>query len=283
MTVRSFACQLSWELRKLWARPRTHLGFAVSLLFEIALVLLYRTTSLADVLDRNAWHVPAELAGPLSGLTVAAHVAGETMVFVASLFLALVAGDVIANESEERTLHMIMSRAVTRESVLLQKVLACGLYTVALCLFVGVTSLALGLLVEGPGAIVFVSARESIVGVHAFSAGLRRYALGTAMIAPCWLTFTLIAFTLSCCRMKPGAATVLALTILLADHVVRLQPGFPGLLPYTLTTRLLTWRQVFGYRIAWLRIGRNLSELFLVDGMLLAMAWWVFHRRELAP
>lgn len=279
----AFARQLGWEIRKLAARPRTYLGFAVSLAFEIALVLLYRFSPLDELLDRKYWQVPAELAGPPSGLTVATHVSAETMGVVAALFLALVAGDIIANESEERTLHMIFSRAVTRESVLLQKILVCAAYTVALCVFVGVTSLALGLLVQGPGTLVVVAAQESIIGVHDLASGLQRYALGIAMLGPCWLTFTLIAFALSCCKMKPGAATVLALSVLLTDHVLRIQPAFAALAPYSLTTRILTWRQVFGYDVAWLRIERNLSQLLLVDAALIALAWAVFRRRELAP
>lgn len=280
----AFLRQLGWEIRKLFARPRTHLGFAACLLFELALVVLYRTSSLDEALGGTYWRVPAELAGThLSGLTVATHVAAETMAVIAALFLALVAGDMIANESEERTLHMIFSRPVTRESVLIQKVIACILYTLLLCLFVGLTSLALGLAFAGPGPLVIVSATESVIGVHEPAIGLQRYALAVAMLGPCWVTFALIAFALSCCQMKPGAATVVALAVLLTDHVLRIQPAFAAFVPYSLTTRILTWRQAFGYEIAWLRIERNLSQLLVLDVALVALACWIFRRRELAP
>jgi ABC-2 type transport system permease protein len=284
--VRRFLRQQRWELIKLWARPRTYLGFGATLLFEIVLVSLYRTTGLDEALDRNYWQVPAQLAdlaANTSGVTVAAHVTAETMAIMASLFLALVAGDIIANESEERTLHMIFSRPVTREAVLAQKVIACVVYTLLLAVFVGATALALGLLVDGPGKVVVVSARESIVGVHDFWPGLRRYALGIAMLGPSWLTFTLVAFTLSCWRIKPGAATVVALAVLLGDELLRVQPGFAGFAPYALTTRLLTWRQVFGFHVAWPRIARNLSQLLWIDLALIGLAWVTFRRRELAP
>lgn len=279
----AFLRQLGWEIRKLAHRPRTWLGFGACFLFEVALVLLYHATPLDEALGRAYWRVPPELAAPLSGLTVATHVTAETMAVMASLFLALVAGDIIANESEERTLHMIFARPVTRAAVLLQKTIACGLFTVALCVFVGTTALALGLLAAGPGRVVVVSAQESIIGAHAFAPGLRRYALGVALLGPCWLTFTLIAFALSCCRMKPGVATVLALAGLLTDHALRIQPAFAAFAPYSLTTRILSWRQVFGWDVAWLRIERNLTELLLLDAILVVAAWWIFRRRDLAP
>ena len=107
----AFFRQLGWEIRKLSARPRTYLGFAMSLLFEVVLLILYRVTPLEDTLGRTFWRVPPGLAdGARSGLTVGLHVAAETMAVMTSLFLALVAGDIIAYESEERTLHMIFAR-----------------------------------------------------------------------------------------------------------------------------------------------------------------------------
>ncbi len=279
-----FLRQLGWELRKLWSRPRSYLGFAACLLFEIALILLYRTTSLDEIVGAVYWKVPPTLATTtLSGLTVATHVTAETTSMIGALFLALVAGDLIANESEERTLHMIFSRPVSRGAVVLQKVIVCVVYTILLCLFVGVTALGIALVVEGPGPVVVFSAKESLIGVHDFVPGLRRYALAVMMLGPCWVTFTLLGFFLSCCRMKPGAATVVATALLLTDHVMRIQPAFAGYLPYSLGTRILTWRQPFAYEVSWLRIERNLSQLFLLDIALILLAWWVFRRRELAP
>lgn len=283
MSAVGFVRQLRWENRKLWSRPRTYLGFAATLLFEIVLVFLYRTTALDDLFAQTYWRVPPDLAGPLSGMTVATHVTAQIMGAIASLFLALVAGDIIANESEERTLHMIFARPVTRASVLLQKVLVCAGYTLVLCVFVSATSLALALAVEGPGRLVMVAPRESLIGVHELASGLRRYALGTALLWPCSITFTLVAFTLSCCRMKPGAATVLAIALFLVDQTLRVQPGLPSYATYSLTTRILTWRQAFGFEIAWLRIERNLLQLLLFDLGLITCAWWIFRRRELAP
>src|SRR5262249_27381298 len=160
-------------------------GFAVTFVFEAALAVVYHATPLGDAIAHAYWRVPPELTGPPSGLTAGAHIAAETMAIITPLFLALVAGDIIANESEERTLHMIFSRSVTREAVLAQKMLTCALYTLVLSVFVGVTSLALALLLDGPGRLVLISARESLIGIHAFMPGLERYALAIAMLGPC--------------------------------------------------------------------------------------------------
>jgi hypothetical protein len=107
----SFLRQLGWEVRRLAARPRTHLGFAACVAVELLLVVLYRTTSLEEIIDTSVWRVPPALAAEgFSGLTAATHLLGQTMALAAALFLALVGGDIVANESEERTLPMIFAR-----------------------------------------------------------------------------------------------------------------------------------------------------------------------------
>ena len=112
---------------------------------------------------------------------------------------------------------------------------------------------------------------------------MARYTLSILILGFCCLTFTLMAFALSCWRMKPGAAAVTAGAIVVTDQVIRVMPGLSHIAPYCLTTRLLTWRQVLHDEIPWLKIERNLSELFYFDVALILLAWWVFRRRELAP
>jgi hypothetical protein len=51
--------------------------------------------------------------------------------------------------------------------------------------------------------------------------------------------------------------------------------------PYTLTTRIVSWRQVFNQEIPWLRLERNYGELALLDVALVVIAWLAFRRRAL--
>jgi len=101
------------------------------------------------------------------------------------------------------------------------------------------------------------------------------------MLVAASLTVTMLALTLSCFDVKPGTATALAVAVFLVDEFVRLQPAFVTIAPYCLSTRLLTWRQVFNDTIPWLRIQRNYSDLLRVDVVLALVAWWAFRRREL--
>ena len=277
----AFRRQLRWELRKLWRRPRTYAGFVATFLFELTLMLFWRLPAVREGYGRELFHLDVDVDRALTGLTTAVHVTAECMALIGALFLGLVASDMLAREVEDGTLRMALARPVGRTSLLAQKLVASAVYTVALTAFVGLSTLALGLVLEGPGKLVVFSVREGVVAVLGFGLGLERYALAVPMLAAAMFTVTLLAIAVSCFPMKSGTAIVVAGSILLADHLIRLEPALGSIAPYTLTTRLLTWRQMFGHPINWGRIERNYRDLLMLDLVLIAISWWAFTRREI--
>jgi ABC-2 type transport system permease protein len=281
----AFRRQLRWELRKLWRRPRSYVGFAAALVFQAAIFGLFQLGPVRERVLKTVWRLYQRFGvdDVFSALSSAVEVTGQTMMFVGAVSLALVGSDVVAKEAEDGTLRMVFCRPVTRTSVLLQKLIACALYTVALCAFVAASAFLIGLVIEGPGPLVILTVRESLFGVHEFGPGLARYALAIPLLAAGFFTVALLAFTLACLPVKPATAAVVAIIVVLADWAVQMHPTFAPVAPYTLMTRISSWRQVFNDTIPWLRLERNYSELFLVDVTLLAVAWWAFLRRRLTP
>ncbi len=277
----AFLAQLRWELRRMWRRPRTYVGFAAALVFEVLLALLYRTPQAQAQLLRHVWRVtlPFDLRDAFSALPTAVEVASETLLNVGALFLALAATDVVARELEDGTLRMALCRPVSRTSVLLQKLVACAVYTAALVLWIMAGSLALGLVLAPHGKLVILVARDGIAGTLDFWPGLTRYALAAVPNVAAIFTVTLLAFTLSCFPVKPGTALALAVAILFADWAIHLQ--FLTVSPYCLATRLGTWRQFFNDEVPWLRIRRNFRDLAWIDVALVGLAWVAFVRRPL--
>ena len=84
--MRGFIGQLGWELRRLWARPRTYIGFAVTFGFELVLSLLWRLPSVRELMAREFWKMHLQMAEGFSGLTTAVHMTSETMAMIAMLF-----------------------------------------------------------------------------------------------------------------------------------------------------------------------------------------------------
>jgi ABC-2 type transport system permease protein len=184
--MKDFVRQLRWEIQKLWWRPRTYLGFAVTFAFELLLCLLWSLPSVRAVLAKEIWKTHVQVEDAFSGLTIAVHLTGETMAMMGMLFLGLIASDVIAKEIEDGTLRLALCRPVGRTSVFAQKVMSCAVYTVALTLFVGINALVLGLVFAGGSPRHHVAFRESILTVLGFQTGLAQYFLAMVMLFRPW-------------------------------------------------------------------------------------------------
>ena len=278
--MRLFLTQLKWEFVRLARRRRTWLAFGLSLVFELCGSALLKAPGVRAAIARDVWKMREKWNDVFSGLTTATHLLGESITIIAALGITLVAADIVAGENEGGTLRMIFCRPVGRGRVLLAKLIVCGVYACALVVHIAASTLLIGLLFEGPGNLVFLAPHEGILGAFHFVEGLRRYALAVPLIWFTVLSGLLWPFFFSCTGMKGGTAAVLALAQLAADDVLRTTPATAAISPYCVTTRMLSWRQVFNDDIPWPRIERNYTQLAVIDFGLLAGAILAFRRLD---
>lgn len=264
-------------------RPGTWFAFALSLLFELGMSVLLKFPSVRADIAQHVWKMRAHWNDVFSGLTTATHIMGEAFSVIGSLGLALVAAGIVAGEKEDGTLRMIFCRPAGRPSVLAQKCIVCLLYATALVGFIAASTLAIGLIFEGRGNLVLLAPHEGVTGAFTFNEGMRRFSLAIPLMWFSGVSGMLWAFLFSCTGMKPATAIVLALALLSTDHLIRTTPETAIARPYCVTTRLLSWRQVFNYDIPWPRIRRNYIQLAEIDAALLVAAWAAFRRLELKP
>jgi ABC-2 type transport system permease protein len=278
-----FLRQLRWELRRLWRRPRTYLGFGAALAFEVALLALMRLPAVREHFIQRVWTAERHLGirEPFSALSNAVEVLGQTMLFIGAVAIAMVGAEIVGREIEDGTLRMALARPVSRTSVFFQKLLATLSYVTGLTLFVGTTVLAVALLFEPLGQLIVVSARDGVIGIHEPSAGFARYAFALALLVVSMCTPALLALMLACLPMRATTAAMVTVTVILGDWIVHTHPVLALVSPYTLMTRVVSWRQVFNQAIPWGRLDRNYGELVLIDAVLVAIGWLAFRRRAL--
>lgn len=275
-----FLLQLLGELQKMFARKRTYIGFAIFLLVEI-LLLIGLQTSLAQ----RAFRRTLERAGYgfeeyFSGLTLAFEMLRWSILLLGALYLALVAGDVVSKEVEEGTMRMVLCRPVARVRLLLVKYLSCVIYTFTLIFFIGISALITATLWRGTGGMFVVSPVEHIFALFDFSTGLQRYLFALLLLSLTLLSVTSLGFLLSCCNMKPAAATIIALSILFVDMVFRNVPYFEDYRNWFITTHMATWLNAFASQIPTIQIVQDLALLFGVNATLVIAGMAVFQGRD---
>lgn len=275
-----FVLQFAGELRKMFARKRTYIGFGAFLVVEAALISLLRMDRVERAISRIIEQAGYVAADYLSGVTIGLMTLLWTTLLLGALYLALVAGDVVSKEVEDGTMRMMLCRPISRGRLLLQKVLACAVYTIALTTFIALSALAAGLLQNGVGGLFLYAPLEKIFVLHDFTSGLQRYFLCIPLLAISLFTVTAVAFFFSCMNTKPAAATILTLSILFMDSILKNIPFFESLRPFFLTARMTVWIKVFETRIPWEAMAEDFAWLFAFDATLFVIAWAVFERRD---
>jgi len=150
-----FLNQLKGELRKLFARKRTYIGYVVFLVFEALLLGLWVQVGqdqFEALAKRN--FVPVELLS--SSLTATYWIMGFSMFLLGSIYFALVAGDIVAKETEDGNMRMVLARPVSRLRILVVKYCAVIIYTISFVIFVGVTGYGMALFAMGSEGGLFI-------------------------------------------------------------------------------------------------------------------------------
>lgn len=275
-----FVAQLGNELVKMFARKRTHLGFAFFLAVECLVLYMLNLKGPRAHFQRLIQQNGYGFDDYFSGLTLGLQMVMWTTFFLGALYLALVAGDVVAKEVEDGTMRMTLCRPVSRLQVISLKYAACLIYTLALTLFIGLSALLTGTIVHGWGGLFVLAPFEGIFALYPAGAGFERYLGALFLLALCLFSVTSLGFLFSCCDMKPAAATIITLSIFFFDSVFHTIPYFDSLKPYFISTHMSAWLSVFVAHIPWQKMTQDFTYLFAIDATFFVIAAAIFSRRD---
>ncbi|MDF1860125.1 MAG: ABC transporter permease [Verrucomicrobiales bacterium] len=278
-----FLRQLGWELFRLFARRRTYIGFGIFLLVEVLFYYVWTREKAEAQMEQFIGNVAGGFDEYFSGLTLAFLIVAFTMLLLGVVFVALIAGDILAKETEDGNLRLILVRPISRLRLLVIKFLSCQIYTTVLFLFVGVTALAVGCLGRGWGGGMLVWTPElPKVSLFGWWEGMGRYFFAVLGFSLVYLPVTGIAFMLGCFRIKPAAATIVTVAIIVADRVLSAipLPAFDPYREYFITSRMDAWLLLLYQDIPWARFWEQSGWLLGIGLTGFVIGWLVFERRD---
>ncbi len=278
-----FLQQWRGELTKLFARRRTYIGFGVFVVLEALILWLIQIKGAgANFFQRLTLAAGDSTNSYFSALTVGFLICVLSVFLLGALFLSLVAGDIVAKESEDGHMRLLLARPVSRFRLLLLKYLTCIGYAIVLVQFLAWTAFALGLIMRGWGGGFCVWIQEvSLVEFYDWDEGLRRYAIGTLALGASMTVISSLAFCLSCFRIKPAAATIGALAYILLDFIMK-NSGFMENYRHLLLTRHMSvWTRFMAETIEWPLVARGFAILIAVNITLFTLGYAVFESRDL--
>lgn len=274
-----FFQQLGAELYKMMARKRTFLGFIAFIVLEIVVYSILEWKGFENAFRRMIQGQGESFESYFSPLTLGFIVLIPSVLFSA-IFMTLVAGDVVAKESEDGNLRLVLARPISRLRLLTLKYVSCLIFTFVLMQFIVWSVLLMGIFLRGWGGGLFVfSPEDRMVMLYDAGEGLQRYACAGLMLSLSMMGPSSMAFFMSCFRIKPAAATITALGYLFVDTIVR-EMNILDEETYLITHYMKSWVRVFMEDIPWVLIIRNYTVLAGISLSLFALGAVVFHSRD---
>ena len=275
-----FFAHLRNELWKLFGKKRTYIGFGAFILAQNAMLLAFRFTRWQDdmrrLLDGNGY-LAAEF---ISALTVAVVMLIPQILLLMPLYTTLVGGDMVAKESEDGTLRMILSRPVSRSRLLFVKWLAGVVFAAVLVIVLGGTALGFAR-IWFPWKSMFVFAPPEVFSALPAGDGLLRFVFAHLFMAVNACTMVSLAFMFSCFNMKPAAATILAMSYLFLNFVMENLPFFDRYSHWFITHYFKCWLLVFRTPIPWLEIAQSEIILLATNATAFVIGLMAFQVRDI--
>jgi ABC-2 type transport system permease protein len=236
---------LQIELFKIFKRPRTYIAFvaiaAIVLLIQLAMYLDGKTYIGFMLQSLERFNVEGKI---LNGYFVCYFIL-QTLLIHVPLLIALVGGDMIAGEANMGTLRLLISKPISRTSLLISKFLASTVYTLLLLVWMAFLSLLVSLLIFGTGDLmVFQSAViVQIPGEDIFW----RYLAAFAYAAIAMTTVAALSFLLSIFAENSIGPIVAAMSIIIVFTILTTMdlPLFLSMKPFLFTSHMLGWKGFF--------------------------------------
>jgi ABC-2 type transport system permease protein len=280
--MKLFLVQLRAELTKLFARRRTYIGYVAFLILEVIILVCFHVKQGREEMEKLLSLNGLSFDQFYSSLTITYWVMGLSMLLLGAIYFALISGDIVAKESEDGNLRLVLSRPISRLRVLTLKYLAVLIYTITFVWFVGVSGYLMAVVALGWDGGLFVWNYDMKVAAAygTWSEGMGRLALAALLLSLSMCTLSSIGFMFSCFKIKPAAATILALSVLFVDGVLKIFPFMRPFHEYFLTIRMSNWIYVLENHISWPKLAESYAFLLGLNITLFVVGWMSFQIRD---
>ena len=220
------------ELFKVFRRPRTYISFlaiaAIVILIQLAFYsdgeeyVFFMLQSISDTFT---------IEGKILNGYLICFIILQTLLVHVPLLIALVGGDMIAGEANMGTLRLLLTKPISRGSVIASKFLATCIYTLALLIWMAILSLVVSVLLFGVGDLMIFKSEEIVILTS--DSVLWRYFAAFAFAALAMITVASLSLFLSLFAdnsIGPIVATmsfIILLTILTKTEMMTSNQALP--------------------------------------------------------
>ncbi|WP_127129365.1 ABC transporter permease [Pseudoflavitalea rhizosphaerae] len=272
---------LQIELFKIFKRPRTYIAF-------VAIAVIVFLIQLAFYVDGGAYisflmqsiesdfHVEGKI---LNGYFICYFIL-QTLLIHVPLLIALIGGDMIAGEANMGTLRLLISKPISRASLITGKFIATMVYTLLLLVWMAILSLGLSMLIFGTDDLLLFKGEEVVLLLK--SDILWRYVAAFGFAAIAMTTVAALSFFLSLFAENSIGPIVSTMSVVIVFTILTSidLPLFNAMKPYLFTSHMLGWKGFFDDDIFYNSIARSAIFLLVHIGGLLGLSLVIFKKKD---
>jgi ABC-2 type transport system permease protein len=289
---------LQIELFKIFRKPRTYISF-------IAIAVIVILIQLAMKADGPTWvrlmfssmdgMFEIKDGNILNGYFICFLVL-NTLLAQVPLLVALVTGDLIAGEANMGTLRLILTKPVSRGSILLAKFLAGLVYTLLLLIWIAILALFLSMAVFGTNDLL-VNKSYIVIQFYVDNTGddvFWRYLAAFALAYAALCTVASLSFMLSVFAENSIGPIITTMSIIIVCTIISTMdmPLFQRINPFLFTSYMTAWKGFFNMKIGAdgsairgsvysIRAIANAAAVLMAHvGIFYGIAWYAFKRKD---
>jgi ABC-2 type transport system permease protein len=270
------------EFIKIAAKPRSYIGVgAITLIVGIILFAMQVDGMNFISFVTQPFEQSLSFEGNILNGNLIAFVILQMLIIHVPLLIALVTGDLVSGEGAMGTIRLLLTKPISRTSILFSKYVAGCAYTLIILLWMGFMALVIGRLLFGTGDLMVLNSdglivlQEQDLGWR-FAAGFSVAFLSLVMIATLSLTLSCFSEN-SIGPIVSTMAVIILFTIIGALDVPVLQP----LQPYMFTTHMMAWRSFFEDPLPAGKIINSIIILLVHIVGLLSIAVYKFNKKDI--
>jgi ABC-2 type transport system permease protein len=270
------------ELFKIFKKPRTYIAFA-------AIAAIIFLVQLAFYIDGEKY-MGFMMASVESSFSMEGNMMNgyfiffiilQTLLVHVPLLISLVAGDMVAGEANLGTLRLLVTKPVSRTSIMLGKFWATCVYTILLLTFLAIIGLFGSMLVFGTSDFIVFKSDKLLLIDRADV--LWRFFCAYGFAALSMITVASLAFLFSVFAENSIGPIIASMSVIILFTILTTMdiPFFNAIKPYLFTNHMLNWKGFFDRPVD---VGEVLkSALFLLGhiAFFVSLSIYIFRRKDI--
>jgi ABC-2 type transport system permease protein len=270
------------EFIKITAKPRSYIGIGAITLIVAIILFAMRIDGLSFIsFLTKPFEQSLTFEGNILNGNLIAFVILQMLIVHVPLLIALVTGDLVSGEAAMGTIRLLLTKPISRTSILFSKYLAGCAYTLVMLLWLMFMALVVGKMLFGTGDLMVLNG-EGLIVFHQQDV-FWRFACGFSLAYLSLVMIATLSLTLSCFSDNSIGPIVSTMAIIILFTIISTLDVsvLHKVQPYLFTNHMVAWRNFFEDPIPTGKILKSSGILLIHIVGLLSVAVYKFNKKDI--